>query len=112
MPRHSRRFYLIVAGSIVGALLFSVWFFAYKAFVPGSLGWQLGGTWQAPVAVVAILAVATAALYVRGRQSRAAKVWLLLRVCSNVFLVSGLLGLILWRWTSPIVITLVFGAAR
>jgi hypothetical protein len=109
MARHSARFYFIVIASITWAFLFSIWFFVYKAPLPRQLR-SLTDTWQFALIVILLLLATTIALYLRGRRKDISRIRLFLRVTSNIILVVGLVGLVFLHWTSPGIITLVFGA--
>jgi hypothetical protein len=109
MARHTARFYFIVLGSIAWAFLFSTWFFVYKAPLPRNLR-SLVSTWQLPLIVILLLLATTIALYLRGRRRDISRIRLFLRLSSNIIFVVGLVGLFFLHWTSPSIITLVFGA--
>lgn len=110
MASHAARFYFVVIGSIVWAFLFSIWFFVYKAPMPRRLEEGFRGAWQLPLIVILLLLATTIALYVRGRRKDISRIRTFVRLGSNAILIIGLIGLFLWHWTSPTIITLVFGA--
>ena len=103
--RKKRLFRIIVGTAVVWSAIACAWVFMQQAS-PALPGRLFAHEWWVIGTVVATIGLFWVALWRKSRETKLGRGFVILKLCSDVLLVSLLAGLFLWNWSSTALIVL------